>query len=85
MEKELFFQEGNKLNFQPGLGMGGPSVNKTHLQPGFAACGAHELVPGSLLWGDTLAEEGTAEPFLRAGFAQMEREVPASLLHLQHR
>ena len=73
MEKELYFQEGNKLNFQPGLGMEGPSLSKVHLQPGSAACGAHELVHGSLLREGMLAEEGTAKPFLWAGFAQMER------------
>lgn len=32
-EKILYFQEGNKLNFQSGLGMEDPSVHKINLQP----------------------------------------------------
>jgi len=73
VEKEPYFQEGNKLNFQPGLEMESPSLNKTHLQSAFEACGAHELVHGSLLWEDLLEEEGTAKPCLWAGFARTER------------
>lgn len=72
-----------QLNFQPGLGMEGPSLSETHLQPGRGAGGAHELVQGSLLREDT-AEDGTARPCGWAGFAPMEREVPASLFHLQY-
>lgn len=31
--KTLYFQEGNKLNFQSGLGMEDPSLNKINRQP----------------------------------------------------
>lgn len=54
-------------------GMAGPSLSKMHLQHGFAVCGAHELVHGSLLREDMPAEGGTAKPFLRAGIAQTEK------------
>lgn len=81
--KNLYFQEGNNMNFQSDLEMEGPLLNKINLQPDLQPMEPMSWVLAPSCGKSCWREEGTSECRICSG-GKVEAREKVPLLRPQH-